>query len=40
MAECTETTEANVVGHERPPKRVLSGEVEGGKGYIGGQERD
>ena len=28
------------MGNERLPKRVMLGELEGGKGYLGGQEQD
>ena len=28
------------MGNERLPKRVMFGELEGGKGYVGGQEQD
>ena len=28
------------MGNERLPKRVMFGEQEGGKGYVGGQEQD
>ena len=28
------------MGEERPPQRVMFGEFVGGKGYLGGQEKD